>query len=55
MCKTHLCDVMELENAELTEWLQNHPKALSILFSLIVLLSYVGTAAAGNGVTYSGP
>ncbi|EMA39171.1 DUF7503 family protein [Halococcus hamelinensis] len=40
---------------ELRTYLQNHPKTLSALFGLMVLLTQVGPVAAGNNGGISGP
>jgi hypothetical protein len=37
---------MRPEGTELKGWLHNHPKTFGVLFSLTVLLSQVGSAAA---------
>ena len=34
------------DNGEIKTYLQNHPKTLSVLFGLTVLLSQMGSAAA---------
>jgi hypothetical protein len=55
MLGTHIvADVMSDDN-ELRTYLQNHPKTLSALFGLMVLLTQVGTVAAGNMAVISGP
>jgi hypothetical protein len=39
----------------LASYLKNNPRMMGVLFTLFVLLSQAGTAAAGNAVTVSGP
>ena len=43
------------ETNELRTFLQNHPKTLTALFGLLVLLSQAGSAAAGHSAAYAGP
>lgn len=40
---------------ELRTYLQSHPKTLTALFGLMVLLSQAGTVAAGHSAAYAGP
>ncbi len=44
-----------MSDSEIRTYLQSHPKTLSALFGLMVLLSQVGTAAAGNSAGWAGP
>ena len=37
------------------EYLANHPRAMGVLFTALLLLSQAGSAAAGNHVAISGP
>ena len=43
------------EDNELRTYLHNHPKTLSALFGLMVLLSQAAPAAAGNCRGIAGP
>ncbi len=44
-----------MRDDQLRAFLTNHPRATSLLFGAMVLLTQIGTVAAGNGVTYRGP
>lgn len=44
-----------MDDSELKAFLREHPRLLSALFGLTVLLSQMGTVAAGNGSAISGP
>jgi hypothetical protein len=55
MSGTHIVVNVMSDDNELRTYLQNHPKTLSALFGLMVLLTQVGTVAAGNSVGYPGP
>lgn len=44
-----------MSDNEIRTYLQNHPKTLSALFGLMVLLSQVGTVSAGNCRGIAGP
>ncbi|MGQ5514701.1 DUF7503 family protein [Halococcus saccharolyticus] len=46
---------MSEDNTDVRSQLKNHPKALSALFGLMILLSQAGSAAAGNMGVISGP
>ena len=46
---------MSDNNGELRTYLHNHPKTLSALFGLMVLLSQVTPVAAGNSAGWAGP
>ncbi|MGN8213930.1 DUF7503 family protein [Halococcus salifodinae] len=46
---------MSDNNIDVRSELKNHPKILSALFGLMVLLSQVGTVAAGNNGVIYGP
>jgi len=46
---------MSDDNIDVRSELKNHPKLLSALFGLMVLLSQAGSAAAGNNVGIWGP
>ena len=37
------------------EYLANHPRAMGVLFTALLLLSQAGSAAASNNVAISGP
>lgn len=39
---------MEKTNSKLSEFLVEHPRMMGVLFTLMLLLSQVGTAAAGQ-------
>ncbi|WP_449271452.1 DUF7503 family protein [Halobaculum saliterrae] len=45
---------MSESDATMSHWLADHPRMMGALFSLVLLLSSAGSAAAGNVVT-SGP
>lgn len=55
MFMAHIGESVMSDNDELQTYLQSHPKTLSALFGLMVLLSQVGTAAAGNAGGWAGP
>jgi len=42
-------------NPGVAEFLRNHPRVLGVLFGLAVLSAEVGSVAAGNGSSVSGP
>jgi len=44
-----------MSDDSLRTYLQRHPKTLTALFGLMVLLSQAGAVSAGNMVTISGP
>ncbi|MGB9932368.1 DUF7503 family protein [Haloarcula amylolytica] len=44
-----------MSDTTMREYLAEHPKMAGALFTLLMLLSQAGTAAAGNGNTYFGP
>ena len=46
---------MSDDNIDVRSQFKNHPKALSALFGLMVLLSQVAPVAAGNNAGISGP
>ncbi|WP_273836694.1 hypothetical protein [Halococcus sp. PRR34] len=46
---------MSDNNIDVRSELKNHPKILSALFGLLVLLSQAGTVAAGNNAGWAGP
>ena len=48
-------EVVMSEDNELRTYLHNHPKTLSALFGLMVLLSQAGPVAAGNSGGWGGP
>ena len=37
------------------EYLSNHPRAMGVLFTALLLLSQAGTVVAGNNTAISGP
>jgi len=37
------------------EYLANHPRAMGVLFTALLLLSQAGSVAAGNHTAISGP
>lgn len=47
-------DVMS-ETPELKSYLAQHPEMIGVLFTLVLIASQVGTVAASNGSTFSGP
>jgi hypothetical protein len=55
MSGTHIVTNVMSNDNELRTYLQNHPKTLSALFGLMVLLTQVGTVAAGNCRIIAGP
>ena len=46
---------MSQEPMRVREFLEGNPKWIGVLFSAMLLLSQVGTVAAGNGATMTGP
>jgi len=46
---------MSDDNIDVRSQLKNHPRALSALFGLMVLLSQAGAVTAGNMGVISGP
>jgi hypothetical protein len=48
-------DAVVMSDDQLRTYLHRHPKTLAALFSLTVLLSQVGTVAAGNATGWGGP
>ena len=46
---------MEKDNSELKAFIAKHPRMMGVLFTLMLLLSQVGTVAAGSGATTIGP
>lgn len=45
----------EENNGALAEYLNEHPRMMGVLFTMLLLLSQAGAVAAGNNVTTSGP
>lgn len=45
----------EDDTSAVAEYLANHPRAMGVLFTALLLLSQAGTVAAGNNVGISGP
>jgi hypothetical protein len=45
----------DADSGSLASYLKDNPRMMGVLFTLFVLLSQAGTAAAGNSVTVSGP
>lgn len=43
------------ESNRLTAYLTDNPRMIGVLFTLVLLLSQAGSAAAGNLVAISGP
>jgi len=46
---------MSQKPSRFREFLEENPKWIGVTFSALLLLSQVGTVAAGSGNTYSGP
>jgi hypothetical protein len=46
---------MSQENSRFREFLAENPKWIGITFSALLLLSQVGTVAAGSGISKTGP
>jgi hypothetical protein len=46
---------MSQETTRLRTYLEENPKWIGILFAAMMLLSQVGTVAAGSGTTTAGP
>jgi hypothetical protein len=46
---------MSQESMRVREFLEENPKWIGVLFSAMLLLSQVGTVAAGTGATHTGP
>ena len=44
-----------MSDTTMREYLAEHPKMAGALFTLLMLLSQAGTAAAGNNSAYFGP
>ncbi|WP_425498445.1 DUF7503 family protein [Natrinema soli] len=40
---------------DITQYLKNHPRMIGALFTLLLLLSQAGSAAATNGTLFMGP
>ena len=55
MSVVRLAETAMSEPNELRAYLQRHPKTLTTLSGLLVLLSQVGTVAAGNSAGIPGP
>lgn len=51
---THL-PVCIMSDSKLAAFLKEHPRMMGVLFTLTVLMTQVGTVAAGNGTVISGP
>lgn len=43
------------QKTDLTEWLAENPRMIGALFTLMLLLSQVGSAAAGVSIGRAGP
>ncbi|MFB6197753.1 MAG: hypothetical protein ABEI52_05710 [Halobacteriaceae archaeon] len=41
--------------AEMTDYLENNPRMIGVLFTILLLLSQAGSAAAAVGGTVKGP
>jgi hypothetical protein len=46
---------MSQEPTRLREFLEENPKWIGVMFSALLLLSQVGTVAAGSGASHTGP
>jgi len=46
---------MSQESTRLREFLEENPKWIGVMFSALLLLSQVGTVAAGTGASHTGP
>jgi hypothetical protein len=46
---------MSQESTRLREFLEENPKWIGVMFSALLLLSQVGTVAAGSGNSMTGP
>lgn len=46
---------MSDDSSTLMTYLESNPRMIGALFTLVLLLTQAGAAAAGNGVTISGP
>lgn len=46
---------MEEDNNDLSAFVAKHPRMMGVLFTLVLLLSQVGTVAGGSGTTIIGP
>lgn len=44
-----------MSDSKTTAFLKEHPRLLAALFGMTVLMAEVGTVAAANGSTVSGP
>jgi len=45
----------ENDSNAVAEYLADHPRAMGVLFTALLLLSQAGSAAASNNVAISGP
>ena len=45
---------MEEDTSEIKTFVANHPRMMGVLFTLLLLLTQIGTVAAGNGGTTVG-
>lgn len=43
------------DHTTLMDYLNEHPKMTGVLFTMLLLLTQVGTVAANNSAYYSGP
>jgi hypothetical protein len=43
------------DTSAVAEYLANHPRAMGVLFTALLLLSQAGSAAAANHTAISGP
>jgi len=46
---------MSQDNSRFREFLEENPKWIGVTFGALLLLSQVGTVAAGTGITQTGP
>ena len=40
---------------DITQYLENHPRMIGVLFTVLLLLSQAGSAAATNASLFQGP
>lgn len=46
---------MSDDNSRMEAYLKNHPRMIGVLFTIMLAISQMGTAAAASGTTTVGP
>jgi len=44
-----------MADSDIAEYLAEHPRMIGVLFAIFMLLTQVGSVAAGGGTGYTGP